>query len=84
MDLGVVWFDAHADFDTAEDNRSGFFDVFALPILAGDAWQALAGALDGLGPAPHEMGPIGLLVTGRNGCRFVVFARSSGASFNRG
>ena len=28
--LGVVWFDAHADFDTPEDNVSGFFDVMAL------------------------------------------------------
>ena len=44
--LGVVWFDAHADFDTPEDNRSGFFDVFALSILVGDAWQALARTLD--------------------------------------
>jgi arginase len=39
-DLGVVWFDAHADFDTPEDNRSGFFDVMALSTLTGSAWQA--------------------------------------------
>ncbi len=33
--LGVVWFDAHADFDTPEDNLSGFFDVMGLSILTG-------------------------------------------------
>jgi arginase len=37
--LGVVWFDAHADFDTPEDNLSGFFDVMALSLLTGSAWQ---------------------------------------------
>jgi arginase family enzyme len=25
--LGVVWLDAHADFDDPEENESGFFDV---------------------------------------------------------
>jgi arginase len=40
-DLGVLWFDAHADFDTPEDNQSGFFDVFALAILTGSCWRAL-------------------------------------------
>jgi arginase len=38
--LGVVWFDAHADFDTPEDNVSGFFDVMALSTLTGSAWRA--------------------------------------------
>src|SRR5204862_7824269 len=38
--LGVVWFDAHADFDTPEDNVSGLFDVMAPPTLTGSAWQA--------------------------------------------
>ena len=52
--LRVVWFDAHADFDTPKDNRSGFFDVFALSILAGDAWQALAATLDGFSPVLQE------------------------------
>ena len=29
-DLGVIWLDAHADFDTPEDNLSGFTDVMGL------------------------------------------------------
>lgn len=39
--LGVVWFDAHADFDTPDDNLSGFFDVMALSTLTGASWRAL-------------------------------------------
>jgi arginase len=46
-DLGVVWFDAHADFDTPEDNLSGFFDVFALAILTGSCWRALRRTIPG-------------------------------------
>jgi arginase len=48
--VGAVWFDAHADFDTPEDNQSGFFDVMALSILTGDAWQALAAGVPGFRP----------------------------------
>ncbi|MBA2239940.1 MAG: arginase family protein [Solirubrobacterales bacterium] len=39
--LGVVWLDAHADFDTPEDNLSGFTDVMGLAILTGGCWRAL-------------------------------------------
>jgi arginase len=46
-DLGVVWFDAHADFDTPEDNLSGFFDVFALAILTGSCWRGLRRTIPG-------------------------------------
>jgi arginase len=46
-DLGVVWFDAHADFDTPEDNLSGFFDVFAFAILTGSCWRALRRTIPG-------------------------------------
>jgi arginase len=45
--LGVIWFDAHADFDTAEDNVSGFFDVMGLSILTGSAFQALSATIPG-------------------------------------
>jgi arginase len=37
---GVVWFDAHADFDTPDDNVSGYFDVMALAMLTGNCWSA--------------------------------------------
>jgi arginase len=37
--IGVVWFDAHADFDTPDDNLSGFLDVMGLAILTGSGWR---------------------------------------------
>ena len=47
-DLGVAWFDAHADFDDPEENESGFFDVMGLAMLTGRGWTC---------PAPHHPGP---------------------------
>lgn len=45
--LGVVWLDAHADFDTPEDNLSGFTDVMGLSILTGGCWRALRETIPG-------------------------------------
>jgi arginase len=44
---GVVWFDAHADFDTPDDNLSGFTDVMGLAILTGSGWRALRETIPG-------------------------------------
>jgi arginase len=52
--LGVVWLDAHADFDTPDDNVSGFFDVMALSILTGTGWAALRATIPGFAPVPEE------------------------------
>lgn len=46
-DLGVIWLDAHADFDTPEDNLSGFTDVMGLSILTGRCWRALRETIPG-------------------------------------
>jgi arginase len=48
--LGVVWLDAHADFDTPDDNRSGFFDVMGLAVLTGAGFGALARSIPGWAP----------------------------------
>ena len=37
---GVVWFDAHADFNTPESSASGFLDGMSLAILTGRACRA--------------------------------------------
>jgi arginase len=47
--LGVVWFDAHADFDTPERSL-GFFDGMGLAILTGNGWELLRGTIDGFAP----------------------------------
>jgi arginase len=52
--LGVVWFDAHADFDTPDDNLSGFFDVMALAMLTGTGWRALRESIPGFRPVDQE------------------------------
>ena len=51
--LGVVWFDAHADFDTP-DRSLGFFDGMALAILTGSGWELLRGTIDGLAPVDER------------------------------
>ncbi|MGA2320130.1 MAG: arginase family protein [Solirubrobacteraceae bacterium] len=53
-DLGVVWFDAHADFDDPEENTSGFFDVMGLAMLTGRGWHALRGTIPGHRPIPES------------------------------
>lgn len=52
-DLGVVWFDAHADFDDPEENTSGFFDVMGLAMLTGRGWRGLRDTIPGHRPVPE-------------------------------
>ena len=40
-DLGVIWFDAHGDFNTPETSYSGYLDGMALALATGDCWQGL-------------------------------------------
>jgi arginase len=51
--LGVVWFDAHADFDTP-DRSLGFFDGMGLAILTGNGWELLRGTIDGFAPVDER------------------------------
>ena len=53
-DPGVVWFDAHADFNTPETTRSGFLDGMALAILTGRCWQPLAMSIPGFTPVRDD------------------------------
>jgi len=53
-DLGVAWFDAHADFDDPEENVSGFFDVMGLAMLTGRGWRALRATIPGHRPVPER------------------------------
>jgi arginase len=50
----VVWLDAHADFDTPEDNLSGFTDVMGLAILTGSGWRALRETIPGFAPVRED------------------------------
>lgn len=44
-DLGVIWFDAHADFNTPDTTPSGFLDGMALGTLTGRCFNQLTGTI---------------------------------------
>jgi len=48
--VGVIWFDAHADFNTPETTTSGFLDGTALAILTGRCWTQLAATVPDFKP----------------------------------
>ena len=50
---GVVWFDAHADFNTPDTSASGFLDGMSLAILTGRCWPALGARFDNFQPVPE-------------------------------
>jgi len=47
---GVVWFDAHGEFNTPETTTSGFLDGMGLAVATGLCWQRLAASLPGFHP----------------------------------
>ena len=49
----VVWFDAHADFNTPETSPSGFLDGMALAVLTGRCWRTLATRIPGFAAVPE-------------------------------
>ncbi len=53
-DLGVVWLDAHADFDDPDENTSGFFDVMGLAMLTGRGWRGLRHTIPGHRPVAEQ------------------------------
>jgi arginase len=44
---GVIWFDAHADFNTPETTPSGFIDGMALAANTGRCWRTLSASVPG-------------------------------------
>lgn len=53
-EIGMVWFDAHADFNTPETTASGFLDGMALAIATGCCWRSLAASIPGFRPVPQQ------------------------------
>lgn len=52
-DVGIVWFDAHADFHTEETTTSGYLGMMPLALAAGVGTLTLPDAL-GLRPVPES------------------------------
>jgi arginase len=49
-DIGVIWLDAHADFNTPDTTTTGFLDGMALAALAGTCWRGLTATIPGFRP----------------------------------
>ncbi len=50
---GVIWFDAHGDFNTPETTVSGHLDGMGAAILTGRCWRQLAATVPGFSPVPE-------------------------------
>ena len=51
---GVLWFDAHGDFNTPETTTGGFLDGMALAVATGRCWTGLAATVPGFIPVEEE------------------------------
>ena len=51
---GVVWFDAHGDFNTPDSTVFGYFDGMGTAILTGEAWPSMRAAVPGAGPISQD------------------------------
>jgi arginase len=60
---GIIWFDAHGEFNTPETTTSGFLDGMGLAIATGLCWKRLAASIPGFRPVP---GSNILLIGGRD------------------
>ncbi len=51
---GVVWLDAHGDFNTPQTTMSGFLDGMTLATATGRCWVELARTIEGFEPVPEN------------------------------
>ena len=51
---GVIWFDAHGEFNTPEITLSGFLDGMPLAMATGRCWQSILKTIPGFAPVPDE------------------------------
>jgi arginase len=57
---GVIWIDAHADFNTPESSVSGFWPGMTLAVVVGDCGEEVWGALGGRAIASERVVLIGV------------------------
>jgi arginase len=53
-DLGVVWFDAHGEFNTSETTTTGLIDRMGLAIAVRHCWKAMTKGMPGFSAVPEE------------------------------
>ncbi len=52
--VGMIWFDAHGDFNTPETTLSGLLDGMGLAMATGRCWKAMLKHVPGFVPIPEE------------------------------
>lgn len=52
--LGIIWFDAHGDFNTPESTTTGFLDGMGLAMATGRCWKPLLGTIHNYNPVPDN------------------------------
>jgi len=52
--VGLIWFDAHGDFNDPERDSTGFLDGQGLAMVVGRCWRSLTGAVPGFRPVPED------------------------------
>lgn len=50
---GIIWFDAHGDFNTPETTVTGFLGGMPMAAAVGRCWSALCVAIPGFVPVPE-------------------------------
>lgn len=53
-DIGIVWFDAHGDYNTPETTLSGFLDGMGLAMATGQCWKNLLPQIPGYKAIPGD------------------------------
>ena len=51
---GVLWVDAHGDFNTPQTTMSGFLDGMTLATATGRCWSELARSIEAFAPVPDD------------------------------
>jgi arginase len=52
--FGIVWFDAHGEFNTPETTTTGFIDGMGLAMAVGHCWKEMVKGVPGFSPIPEE------------------------------
>ena len=52
--LGVVWFDAHGEFNTPETTLSGFLDGMPIAMATGRCWKSVTKTIPGFSPVAEK------------------------------
>lgn len=52
-EVGIVWFDAHGDFNTPETTITGFLDGMGLAMTTGHCWRSMVSTIPGFRPIPE-------------------------------